>query len=163
AMYVLLGVLLVSRLLAYLWVGKLSAARQCNRLTAEVGDRVKVSVTVRNAARLPVPWVLLEDLLPREALNPRAPRPRLKGRRGQRWGDVVSRPGWRVRRLLRVRLWGEGGGRLVGPAPPLPRRRRAALPPRLPQGVPADRVRPGVAAAHRRRAHHAPAVRGPDA
>jgi uncharacterized protein (DUF58 family) len=83
AMYVLLGVLLVSRLLAYLWVGKLSAARQCNRLTAEVGDRVKVSVTVRNAARLPVPWVLLEDLLPREALNPRAPRLRLKGRRVQ--------------------------------------------------------------------------------
>src|SRR2546425_11809938 len=74
AMYVLLGVLLVSRLLAFLWVGKLSATRTCNRLTAEVGERVKVSVTVRNAARMPVPWVLLEDMLPRAALATRFPR-----------------------------------------------------------------------------------------
>ncbi len=83
AMYVLLGVLLVSRLLAYLWVGKLSAERKCNRLTAEIGDRVRVSVTVRNAARFPVPWVLLEDLLPRQALNPRALRLKPKGKRVQ--------------------------------------------------------------------------------
>jgi uncharacterized protein (DUF58 family) len=83
AMYVLLGVLLVSRLLARLWIGKLSATRSCNQLTAEIGDNVKVRLTVRNAARLPVPWVLLEDLLPRSALNLRSPRLRIKGKRLQ--------------------------------------------------------------------------------
>jgi uncharacterized protein (DUF58 family) len=83
AMYVLLGVLLVSRLLARLWIGKLSATRSCNQLTAEIGDHVKVRLTVRNAARLPVPWVLLEDLLPRSALSVRAPRLRIKGKRLQ--------------------------------------------------------------------------------
>src|SRR5258708_7331273 len=83
AMYVLLGVLLVSRLLARVWIGKLSATRSCDQLTAEIRDHVKVRLTVRNAARLPVPWVLLEDLLPRSALNQRAPRLRIKGKRLQ--------------------------------------------------------------------------------
>ena len=50
-------------------------------LTAEIGDRVKVRVTVTNAGRLPVPWVLLEDVLPRDALDKRFPRLKVKGKR----------------------------------------------------------------------------------
>ena len=42
-------------------------------MTAEIGDRVKVRVTVTNSGRLPVPWVLLEDVLPRDALDKRFP------------------------------------------------------------------------------------------
>jgi uncharacterized protein (DUF58 family) len=83
AMYVLLGVLIVSRLLARAWVGKLSATRTCDATTAEIGQRVSVAVTIRNAAALPVPWVLLEDLLPRAALLTRAPRLKIKGQRIQ--------------------------------------------------------------------------------
>src|SRR3954469_10903575 len=95
AMYVLLGLLLLSRWLARTWIGNLSASRgfrlagrddeppagadapSANRpvgLTAEIGDRVAVRLTVRNDGRLPVPWVLLEDLLPRHALDRRFPR-----------------------------------------------------------------------------------------
>jgi uncharacterized protein (DUF58 family) len=83
AMYVLLGVMLVSRLLARTALDRVSATRACKRSTAEVGDRVAVAVTVQNAGWLPVPWVLLEDLLPRAALNPRFPRLRVKGKRLQ--------------------------------------------------------------------------------
>lgn len=83
AMYVLLGVMIVSRLLARTALDKVSAERTCKRTTAEVGDRVKVGVTVRNGGWLPVPWVLLEDLLPRRALDPRFPRLRVKGKRLQ--------------------------------------------------------------------------------
>jgi uncharacterized protein (DUF58 family) len=83
AMYVLLAVLLVSRYLTKNWAESLSATRECNRLSAEVGDQVAVVVTLRNSGRWPVAWVLLEDLLPREALIHDPPRLRLGGRRVQ--------------------------------------------------------------------------------
>src|SRR5262245_10636246 len=79
AMYVLLGVMLLSRFLARSWIGHLTAARECNRLTAEVGDKVAVHLTVQNTGALPVPWVLLEDLLPKQAVDQKPPRLRLKG------------------------------------------------------------------------------------
>ncbi len=68
AMYVLLGVMVVSRFLARSWTENLSAERRCDRQTAEVGDEVAVAIVVRNAGALPVPWVLLEDMLPARAL-----------------------------------------------------------------------------------------------
>jgi uncharacterized protein (DUF58 family) len=81
AMYVLLSVLLVSRYLAREWIDNISATRECSRLTAEIGDKVAVIVTVRNQGRLPVGWLLLEDSLPREALAQRPPRIRIEKRR----------------------------------------------------------------------------------
>jgi uncharacterized repeat protein (TIGR01451 family) len=64
AMYVLLGVLLLSRFLTRTWVENLQVTRRCDRNTAEVGDSVTVTVTIRNAGPLPVPWVLVEDVVP---------------------------------------------------------------------------------------------------
>jgi uncharacterized protein (DUF58 family) len=108
AMYVLLGVLLLSRWLAKGWVENLSAERHLRLagpagqreegpppgravgLTAEVGDRVAVRLVVRNDGRLPVPWVLLEDLLPRTSLDRRFPRLKV---RGKRLGIAMLRPG----------------------------------------------------------------------
>jgi len=80
AMYVLLALLVVSRLLARSWVESVTAERECNRLNAEVGDTVAVIVTVRNAGRLPVPWVLMEDLLAWPTTIPGPAPLRLKGR-----------------------------------------------------------------------------------
>src|SRR5947209_7847566 len=99
SMYVLLGLLLLTRFLARTWINSRSAARACtppkpasdeeddkdekerHNLTAEVGERVQVRVTVRNGGRLPAPWVLLEDLLPQEALDKRFPKLKVKGKR----------------------------------------------------------------------------------
>lgn len=81
SMYVLLGVMLVSRVVARHWIDHLSATRECNRLTAEIGDRLAVSVTVDNSGRLPVGWVLVEDTLPRQALVQRPPRVKVHQRR----------------------------------------------------------------------------------
>jgi uncharacterized protein (DUF58 family) len=96
AAYVLIGLLLVSRALARNWVGQLAVARRCrlterdndetipDGLTAEIGDRVAVRLIVRNSGAMPVPWVLLEDMLPRHALDPRWPRLKVvKGKRLQ--------------------------------------------------------------------------------
>src|SRR5256885_11260686 len=68
AMYALLGVMLVSRGLSRMWITNVAAERECNRLSANVGDRIAVVVDVRNRGLLPVAWLLLEDVLPRSAL-----------------------------------------------------------------------------------------------
>jgi len=83
AMYVLLAVMLVSRLMTRNWAESLVATRECNRLTAEIGDQVAVVVALQNTGRWPVAWVLLEDLLPREALMFDPPRLKIGGRRVQ--------------------------------------------------------------------------------
>ena len=83
AMYVLLGLLLLSRWLARSWIGGLSATRTCKQLTADIGARVSVQLTVTNSGGLPVPWVLAEDLLPRNSIDKRFPRLKVKGKRLQ--------------------------------------------------------------------------------
>jgi uncharacterized protein (DUF58 family) len=83
AMYVFLAVLLLSRLLSRTWSENLSAERECNRLTAEVGDTVAVVVTLENRGRIPIAWLLAEDLLPRRALMFRPPDLQVQGRRVQ--------------------------------------------------------------------------------
>ena len=79
AMYALLAVLLVSRLLAHSWSQHVAAERECNRLTAEIGDTVAVVIKIRNLGSLPIAWLLVEDLLPRRALMFRPPSLQLKG------------------------------------------------------------------------------------
>jgi uncharacterized protein (DUF58 family) len=83
AMYVLLALLFLSRWLARSWIGSLEATRTCKQLTAEIGERVPVEVTITNTGALPVPWLLAEDLLPQFALGKRFPHLKIKGKRLQ--------------------------------------------------------------------------------
>jgi uncharacterized repeat protein (TIGR01451 family) len=59
----------------------LESARECPRQTAEIGDTVPVTLTIHNRGWLPVPWVLLEDLLPDKLVGGKYPRLRVKGKR----------------------------------------------------------------------------------
>ena len=83
AMYALLGVLLVSRWLARTWAQSVSAKRECNQLTAEVGETVTVMVRVENEGKLPIAWLLIEDQLPKRAMLHEPPSLRVTGRRIQ--------------------------------------------------------------------------------
>jgi uncharacterized protein (DUF58 family) len=83
AMYVLLAVMLVSRFLTRNWAESLAATRETSGLAAEIGDNVAVVVTLKNTGRWPVAWVLLEDLLPRDALMFTPPRLHVSGKRMQ--------------------------------------------------------------------------------
>ena len=80
AIYVLVAAVVASRWMANRWSHGLQAKRHCNRLEARVGDRIAVVVEVENEG-WPVAWVLLEDLLPREALLYRPPALKVDGRR----------------------------------------------------------------------------------
>src|SRR5262245_55458270 len=95
AMYVLLALLLLTRWLARSWIGGLAAERavvhlgegegeeRAYGLALEIGERVAVHVTLRNTGALPVPCVLLEDGLPKDALHPISPRLKVRGKRAQ--------------------------------------------------------------------------------
>lgn len=102
AMYVLLGVLVVSRFLARNCLTNLTARRSMRlverdrpisagvpidppggTIEAEIGQRITVQLTVKNNGWMAVPWVLLEDLLPRHSLDRRFPQLKVKGKRLQ--------------------------------------------------------------------------------
>jgi uncharacterized protein (DUF58 family) len=83
AMYVLLGVMLTSRVLAQTWARNVTARREWSALEAEIGDTIAVVIELENTSALPIAWLLVEDLLPRQALLHDPPNLGLKGRRVQ--------------------------------------------------------------------------------
>jgi len=83
AMYALIGVILLSRKLADTWSGNLTATREISRERVKIGDSVAVVTVLENKSRLPVPWLLLEDLLPRRTLFFDPPTLEVSGRRLQ--------------------------------------------------------------------------------
>lgn len=83
AMYALLGVIVLSRTLADRWSAHLSATRSINRDHVKIGDSVAVVTVIENDSWLPIPWLLLEDLLPRKALIHNPPNLQITGRRLQ--------------------------------------------------------------------------------
>ncbi len=162
----LLAILILSRWLARGWIENLAASRECNRLSAEIGERVAVAVTVKNRGRLPVPWVLIEDLLPRAALVQRPPRLRLTGRRlaismlrGHGRKTVLYQLTFEMRGYYQLGPCVLESGDLFG----LHRRFRVASEPtlryRLSESDSAGRIRHRFAAADRRSAEDAPLVR----
>lgn len=81
SMYALLGVILLSRWLARHWIENVDACRESNRHTVEIGDRVAVIVDLNNGSAIPIPWLLVEDSLPRDALSCKPPKLKVDGRR----------------------------------------------------------------------------------
>ena len=81
AMEALLLLLVGSRLLARWWIESLSAQRETSRVVAGVGDTVSVVIRIRNRGLLPIPWCLVEDLLPRAAVMFDPPNLGQQGRR----------------------------------------------------------------------------------
>src|SRR5262249_28098143 len=70
-----------SRLMARQWIAGLSATRSCSVAVAEIGDKATVRLTIRQRGWLPGAWILVEDLLPRRALDKRFPALHVEGKR----------------------------------------------------------------------------------
>ena len=81
AMYVLLGVLLINRFFTRAWVGAIDARRFGGDEIFEIGAIVEIKVAVQNTGALTVPWILLEDSLPRDAFMQTPPRIKAQGAR----------------------------------------------------------------------------------
>ncbi len=99
AMYALIGVITVSRLLVNRWSGNLTAMREISRERIRIGDSTAVVIVLENRSWLPIPWLLVEDLLPRRALIHSPSNLQVTGRRLQ----LVSFRG-RSRRTIMYQL-----------------------------------------------------------
>jgi uncharacterized protein (DUF58 family) len=81
AMYVLLGILFLSRFCTRAWMRDLHVSRSNTEAVAEIGDTLEISVAVENRGKLSVPWLIIEDSLSREALVDMPPQLRAAGAR----------------------------------------------------------------------------------
>src|SRR5882724_10202852 len=81
AMYVLMGILLLSRFFTRTWTEKIVLSRQVAGDVFEIGESTEVTVQVENRGPLTVPWLIIEDSLPREAMTQMPHRIRVEGDR----------------------------------------------------------------------------------
>ena len=80
-MYSLLTLMAASLWLSKHWSAQLSAIRECSQLKAEIDDHVGVELEVTNSGKLPVPWILLEDVLSKKAMQHTPPSLELQSNR----------------------------------------------------------------------------------
>jgi uncharacterized protein (DUF58 family) len=83
AMYVLMATILFGRWSTIVWAKSIDGSREVSRLIAETGDLVAVNIRVENKGQFPIPWLLLEDQLPKSALSARPPALAVSGSRIQ--------------------------------------------------------------------------------
>ncbi len=81
AMYSLLTLIIVSRWLSKNWAAQLTATRESSQLTAEINDHIGVELELTNQGTLPVPWILLEDVLSKKSFQHTPPSLELKSSR----------------------------------------------------------------------------------
>ena len=79
AMYVLGGVLILGRFLARTWTENLTAHRTVVDGVREIGESIRMTVELENHGRLSVPWILLEDSIPKKEQYEERPRVELDG------------------------------------------------------------------------------------
>jgi uncharacterized protein (DUF58 family) len=81
SMYVLGGILFVTRTLSAIWIKGLQCSRQIHQTEAEIGDIVKISVKLKNIHPFNIPWVLFEEEGPKDDLICTPVKLQLKGPR----------------------------------------------------------------------------------
>jgi uncharacterized protein (DUF58 family) len=81
AMYALLLVIVASRVLVLGWSGNVVATREMSRDRIKIGDKAAVVIVLKNRNWIPIPWLLVEDLLPRRDLVHNPPKLQITGRR----------------------------------------------------------------------------------
>ncbi len=69
--------------LAHHWSGAVTVTRTIGRRECEVGQTIDVTLRLTNRSKLPVIWLLVEDLLPRAALSQQPPAIAVAGERLQ--------------------------------------------------------------------------------
>jgi len=87
------------------WSRNIAASRELSHKEAEIGEVVEVAISLENRGRLPIIWILLEDLLSREALLPPPGKLEVEGRRVHLIG--LGRKA-RMRIAYRLRCRGRG-------------------------------------------------------
>ncbi|HEY4417777.1 MAG TPA: DUF58 domain-containing protein [Verrucomicrobiae bacterium] len=81
AMYVLLGILLLCRFFTRTWTENITVNRQCDGDIFEIGESAEVTVEIKNQGSLSIPWLIVEDALPRDESGQTTQRIKVEGGR----------------------------------------------------------------------------------
>lgn len=105
AMYALLGIILLSRVMVRIWNENLSAKRVTKGVRElNIGDTTEIQISLMNKGPLPIPWILLDDHMPKDYTSLRFPRLKLEGKR-QRilmvWGNSTANIRYKITPLMR--------------------------------------------------------------
>ncbi len=79
--YTVLAIALTSRFLVQTSVRQVEVVRRCSQVVADVGETVMVGIEVHNRSSFPIPWLLIQDVLPYRAVVGPQPALRISGRR----------------------------------------------------------------------------------
>ena len=80
AMYAIIAILFISKWVTSQWTQAIEAERYCDIHTADIGDLVPVMIKLKHVGRIPITWVLVEDMIQtRSVFKP--PALAVKGRR----------------------------------------------------------------------------------
>ena len=81
AMYAIIGILMISKWITSSWTQAVEAERVCDVEVAEIGDLVPVVIKIKHVGKLPIAWILVEDMLENRSLVFKPPSLGIKGRR----------------------------------------------------------------------------------
>jgi uncharacterized repeat protein (TIGR01451 family) len=84
------------------WISSLSAERRIRETVAETGQTIPVTIKVRNQGRLPIAWVLIEDMIANEIAVPAL---EITGRRME---IADMRPGGQIQMLYQIKCQRRG-------------------------------------------------------
>jgi uncharacterized protein (DUF58 family) len=112
AAYVVLALVWISHFCSQRWTSGLSATRTIERGEIEIGESIGVQLRLENRDSLPIPWLLIDDVLPKPAIFGPPPALKLDGN-NVRLCSVARR----ASRILAYRLTGLRRGYFqLGPA-----------------------------------------------
>lgn len=80
AMYVLLGILILSRILTNQWTEAVSAYRHPITKKTEIGSRETLVIDLSNKGSLSIPWLIFEESFPRSAMEQQPSKLSIKGK-----------------------------------------------------------------------------------
>lgn len=80
AAYILFAAFWISRKLSQWWTESLTAVRTISQTEIEVNESVGIQIRLHNGSKLPIVWVLVEDLLPVAAVHGRHAALQLEGK-----------------------------------------------------------------------------------
>ncbi|MCP4080776.1 MAG: DUF58 domain-containing protein [Pirellulaceae bacterium] len=105
ACYALTAIFFVSHLFASGWISALEASRKIKDTVAEEGEVVPVAIKVKNTGRLPISWVLVEDMLSKSERAKPGPRIEVTGRHME---VKDFRPGGQLQMMYQVKCLRRG-------------------------------------------------------
>ena len=81
AMYAIIAIIMISKWITGRWTQAVEAERVCDVTEAKIGEQISILIKLKHVGKLPITWVLVEDMLEPRAQAYRPPSLGVQGER----------------------------------------------------------------------------------